>query len=249
MEAKKKTPDLSLKQIIQKKLDEKRSHTVERGAEERHKRRENRKMDFVRYIKKRGHRDPSSRAGSTTYRARLKPKKIDDISLDAIEQGNQQDNQMGGGLVGTIEERDEAERERLASPRSAVNSSSGVAAANFADRHLTHFDESRYDKPQYIIDRERAMAAANQTLKERNVHTPLISHLGEPVVYKRTPIPENTEILNDFYEKPPKPTKPPIKDDYIKVKKPEEIDICENIPLGGHYAWQNCCMGFIKKLP
>ena len=90
-------------------------------------------MDFVRYIKKRGHRDPSSRAGSTTYRARLKPKKIDDISLDAIEQGNQQDNQMGGGLVGTKEERDEAERERLASPRSAVNSSSGVAAANFAE--------------------------------------------------------------------------------------------------------------------
>ena len=100
------------------------------------------------------------------------------------------------------------------------------------------FDESRYGKPQYVIDKERAMAAANQTLKERNVHTPLISHLGEPVVYKRTPIPENTEILNDFYEKPPKPTKPPIKDDYIKVKKPEEIDICD--PLKGHYAWQNC---------
>mgnify|MGYP003311147843 CR=1 FL=1 len=182
-------------------------------------------MDFVRYIKKKGHRDPSSRAGSTTYRARLKPKKIDEISLDAIEQSNQQDNQMGGGLVGTKEERDEAERKRLASPtRDALESSGGVAAANFADRHLTHFDESRYDKPQYIIDRERAMAAANQTLKERNVHTPLITHLGEPVVYERTP-PENAEIIEDYIAKPPKPTKPPIKDDYIKVKKPEEADL------------------------
>ena len=91
-----------------------------------------------------------------------------------------------------------------------------------------------YEKQKDLLARGH-----NEAMAKIDEHNPRRTHLGKPAHYERTP-PENAEIIEDYIPKPPKPTKPPIKDDYIKVKKPEEIDICENIPLGGHYAWQNC---------
>ena len=106
----------------------------------------------------------------------------------------------GGALPGTKEERDRQEAARLASPRSALETSGGVAAANFADRPLTRFDESRSGKTHYEKQKELLARGHNEAMPKIDEHNPRRTHMGKPARYERTP-PENTEIIEDYIAK------------------------------------------------
>ena len=56
---------------------------------------------------------------------------------------------IGGGPVGTKEERDEAERERLLHSQE-YDHFEGSSAANFADRARVHYDPKRSGVPQRL---------------------------------------------------------------------------------------------------
>ena len=159
--------------------------------EQRHLRQQH---DMDQHRKMRFKEDQSSRAATTSYRKRLKPG-IRSPTMDAIDQTNQQDNQMGGGLTGTKEERDIEEQKRVASPRNTLHTSSGAAAANFAagQNAVVHFDESRYNTPQWKKDLEKEQQVTGTpgqaAKKPDHFPTPVILHEHKKILLgsKKTP--------------------------------------------------------------